>query len=127
MAAQYSARPAASLGGCLAGVDGILEQLGLPWEQIRNHHKWFNVISAPKLAWEFNCAESLPQEMTERQMRELVRQLGAEKVESLGQIFPDLLPEDLPPAPTSYLFSDRRSTRNFIGRQEEQEKLVGYR
>lgn len=106
------------------GFDGDKKDLALPWDQIFDHHNWFQVISLDKLDWEFYCTTDIHFEYTERELRELITQLGADRLEHLGQVLPGDFPDDLPPAPRSFLFSQPPTSRYLVGRDAEMGSLV---
>jgi tetratricopeptide (TPR) repeat protein len=106
------------------GCDGNIEHLDLPWEDIRDHYHWFQVLSLEQLAWEFNCTTNLHFELTERQMSALVEQLGATRLKHLGQVLPEYFPEDLPPAPPSFLFTRPPIARDLVGRDQQTARLL---
>ena len=106
------------------GFDGDTSDLDLPWNEIYDKFDWFKVLPLKDLAWEFHCTTNLRHEFTERQLRELVTQLGATRVEHLGSILPDDFPDDLPPAPPSTLFTRPPLVKTFIDRQDKLAELV---
>ncbi len=108
------------------GFDRNVDQLELPWDEIKKKHNWFKVISLEQLAWEFHCTTDNYFELTEREMHAIVKELGAIKVENWGEILPDHFPADLPPIPISTLFSRLPLLSSLIGRDEEVLQLLAW-
>jgi tetratricopeptide (TPR) repeat protein len=106
------------------GYDGSTEEIELPWGDIHKKHDWFRVIPLKDLAWEFHCTTDLRFELTERQMRFLVEELGAIRVNNLGEVVPSYFPTDLPPVPHSFLFTRLPQFSYLIGREQDISEIV---
>lgn len=108
------------------GFDGQTQEIELPWDEIHRKHDWFRIISLGDLAWEFHCTTDLRFELTERQMHYLVEELGATRINNLGEVLPTYFPSELPPVPPSFLFTRLPQFSHLIGRDQELTDIMAW-
>lgn len=102
------------------GFDGSIEDMDLPWGEIRDDHGWYKILPLGSLAWEFNCAVDLRIEYSESQLRTLLAELGVTRCETLETILPVALPAG------NGFFSSPHVCHNLIDREPERELLSQY-
>jgi tetratricopeptide (TPR) repeat protein len=102
------------------GFDGSLDDMDLPWEEIRDNHGWYKILPLGSLAWEFNCAVDLHIQYSETQLRAILTELGVTRCEALETILPVAAPAG------NGFFSSPHVCHALIDREPEREQLVQY-
>lgn len=102
------------------GFNGDTRYLDLPWNDIQDNRKWFQIHSLKNLAWEFNCASNSLLELSDEQIIELITQLGATECKNLSEILP------VPSPVLDPFFSKPHLSGKLVDRVDERQKLVQF-
>lgn len=105
------------------GFNGDISEINLPWNDIKDQHHWFQIVSKNTLAWQFHCTTINNHKLSNNEMHILVDQLGAVRVTNMGEVLPNTSPGDTSEFDPPTIFSRLAHAPKIIGRAKEMESL----